>query len=64
MWREHCTLSIFMYRMIQEKMMKKGQVFEGIIEKVEFPNKGLVWVSEEERYVTVKTECPDRRYGL
>ena len=42
MWREHCTLSIFMYRMIQEKMMKKGQVFEGIIEKVEFPNKGLV----------------------
>ena len=61
MWREHCTLSIFMYRMIQEKMMKKGQVFEGIIEKVEFPNKGLVWVSEEERYVTVKNGMPGQK---
>ena len=41
--------------------MKKGQVFEGIIEKVEFPNKGLVWVSEEERYVTVKNGMPGQK---
>ncbi len=41
--------------------MKKGQVFEGIIEKVEFPNKGLVWVSEEERYVTVKNGIPGQK---
>lgn len=37
--------------------MKKGQIFEGIIERVDFPNKGLVKVEEEgkdARYVTVK----------
>ena len=41
--------------------MKKGQVFEGIIEKVEFPNKGLVWVHEEEQYVTVKNGIPGQK---
>ena len=41
--------------------MKKGQVIEGRIEKVEFPNKGLVWVSEEERYVTVKNGIPGQK---
>lgn len=41
--------------------MKKGQLFEGIIEKVEFPNKGLVWVAEENRYVTVKNTVPGQR---
>ena len=41
--------------------MKKGQVFEGIIEKVEFPNKGLVWVHEEEQYVTVKNGVPGQK---
>ena len=37
--------------------MKKGQIFEGIIERVDFPNNGLVKVEEEgkdARYVTVK----------
>ena len=34
--------------------MKKGQVLEGIIEKVEFPNKGIVAVSEEYQSVIVK----------
>ena len=29
--------------------MKKGQTFEGIIEKVDFPNKGIVTVPEEGR---------------
>lgn len=41
--------------------MKKGQVFEGTIEKVEFPNKGLVWIPEEERYVTVKNGIPGQK---
>ncbi len=29
--------------------MKKGQVYEGFIEKVEFPNKGIVSVEGEEK---------------
>ena len=28
--------------------MKKGQVYEGIVEKIEFPNKGIVIVEEED----------------
>ena len=27
--------------------MKKGQIYEGIIERVDFPNKGIVFVPEE-----------------
>ena len=34
--------------------MKKGTVYEGTIERVDFPNKGIVYIPEEERYVTVK----------
>lgn len=34
--------------------MKKGQVYEGVIESVEFPNKGIVNVSQEDRCVIVK----------
>ena len=34
--------------------MKKGQVLEGTVEKVEFPNKGIVSVPEEEKCVIVK----------
>lgn len=41
--------------------MKKGQVYEGKIEKVEFPNKGMVWVADEERYVTVKNGIPGQK---
>ena len=44
-----------------EAWMRKGQIFEGIIERVDFPNKGIVYLQEEERYVTVKTEFPDRK---
>ena len=29
--------------------MKKGQIYEGIIERVDFPNKGIVFVAEEEQ---------------
>ena len=27
--------------------MKKGEMYEGIIESIEFPNKGIVWVQGE-----------------
>lgn len=41
--------------------MKKGQIFEGIIEKVEFPNKGKVYVPEEEKFVIVKNGIPGQK---
>ena len=41
--------------------MKKGQVFEGIIEKVEFPNKGIVIVEEEGKNVIVKNGIPGQK---
>lgn len=39
--------------------MKKGQIFEGIVEKVEFPNKGMVRV--EDRQVVVKNTLPGQK---
>lgn len=41
--------------------MKKGQVYEGMIESVEFPNKGKVFLPEEERYVIVKNGVPGQK---
>ena len=41
--------------------MKKGQIYEGVIERVDFPNKGLVHVPEEDRYVTVKNGIPGQK---
>ena len=41
--------------------MKKGQIYEGVIERVDFPNKGLVHVLEEDRYVTVKNGIPGQK---
>ena len=41
--------------------MKKGQVYEGIIESVEFPNKGKVFLPEEDRYVIVKIGVPGQK---
>ena len=41
--------------------MKKGQVLEGTIEKVEFPNKGIVVASEEEKSVIVKNGIPGQK---
>lgn len=40
--------------------MKKGQVYEGIIEKVAFPNKCHIQV--DGKTVVVKMECQVRRY--
>lgn len=42
--------------------MKKGQMCEGIVEKVKFPNKGIVKVEDSE--VTVKILFRDRRFLL
>ena len=41
--------------------MKKGQIYEGIIERVDFPNKGIVFVPEEEQYVIVKNGIPEQK---
>ena len=41
--------------------MKKGQVYEGVIESVEFPNKGIVNVPQEDRRVNVKNGVPGQK---
>ena len=41
--------------------MKKGQVLEGVIERVEFPNKGIVSVDGEEKKVIVKNGIPGQK---
>ncbi len=41
--------------------MKKGQLCEGYIEKVEFPNKGIVTVDGEEKSVVVKNGIPGQK---
>ena len=39
--------------------MKKGEIYEAIVEKVEFPNKGIVHVGEEK--VIVKNAIPGQK---
>ncbi len=41
--------------------MRKGQVYEGIVESVEFPNKGRIVLPEEGRTVIVKNGIPGQR---
>jgi len=41
--------------------MKKGQVFEGVIESVEFSNKGQVYLAEEGKKVIVKNGVPGQK---
>ena len=41
--------------------MKKGQVYEGYIKKVEFPNKGIVSVEGEDKHVIVKNGMPGQK---
>ena len=41
--------------------MKKGQVYEGLIQKVEFPNKGIVTVEGEDKTVIVKNGIPGQK---
>ncbi|MFV0527273.1 MAG: 23S rRNA (uracil(1939)-C(5))-methyltransferase RlmD [Lachnospiraceae bacterium] len=39
--------------------MKKGEIYEGIIEKIEYPNKGLVYL--EDTKITVKNGIPGQK---
>ena len=39
--------------------MKKGDLFEGVIEKIEFPNKGIL--SIEGQRITVKNALPGQK---
>lgn len=41
--------------------MKKGQILEGRIEKVEFPNKGIAVIDGEEKTVVVKNTLPGQK---
>ncbi len=43
--------------------MKKGQVYEGIIERVDFPNKGII-AAEDGKYVTVKNGICGQRVSF
>lgn len=39
--------------------MKKGEIYDGVIDKVVFPNKGIIFVGEDT--VTVKNGIPGQR---
>ena len=41
--------------------MKKGQILEGYIERVDFPNKGIVKVEGEEKTLIVKNAIPGQK---
>ncbi len=41
--------------------MKKGQKYQGIVEKVKFPNKGIVMIDGEEEKVIVKDALPEQK---
>ena len=47
--------------------MKKGQILEGIVERVDFPNKGIVRTVEEngeEAFCLVKNVLPGQRISF
>jgi len=44
--------------------MKKGQVYEGIVELVDFPNKARVFLPEEDRYVVVKNAVKGQKVTI
>ena len=39
--------------------MKKGDIFEGVIEKIDFPNKGRVYIDDQR--ITVKNGIPGQK---
>lgn len=41
--------------------MKKGQIIEGIVTRVEFPNRGMVAAEGEDRYIVVKNAVPGQK---
>lgn len=44
--------------------MKKGQICQGIVERVAFPNKGIVRLEEEGKTVTVKNVIPGQKISF
>ena len=57
-----CFLPGYSMESDERKHMKKGQIFEGLVEKVTFPNKGIIQV--EDRQVTVKNTIPGQRVSF
>ena len=61
------SIPFLLYKIFRRicEIMKKGEIFEGIIENIEFPNKGIVWVkdeaSEEMVRVIVKNGMPGQK---
>ena len=43
---------------IQEDVLKKNEVYNGIVTRLHFPNKGYVQVEGEEKSVMVKNTLP------
>ena len=41
--------------------MKKGDIVQGYVERVDFPNKGIVRIVEEDRNVVVKNTIPGQK---
>ncbi len=41
--------------------MKKGQIYEGTIESVDFPNKGNIYLDGEKQHVVVKNGIPGQK---
>ena len=40
--------------------MKKGEIYEAVVEKIEFPNKGILHVEEEK---VTRKKCHSRAEG-
>ena len=45
-------------------MMKKGEVYTGTVERVDFPNKGIVRVDGQEKPVIVKNVIPGQKVSF
>ena len=41
--------------------MKKNEFYEGMVTSLKFPNKGIVYVEDEDTYVQVKNTLPGQR---
>lgn len=44
--------------------MKKGDILQGIVERMDFPNKGIVAVEGEERKIVVKNTIPGQKLSI
>ncbi len=52
---------IFAIHIVEGVDMKKGQIVEGIVRKVDFPNKGVVEIPGEENCIMVKGVIPGQK---